>query len=104
MANIAKRYTNLPVIIWVHSDEPMQHNMPRIKFQNTKSDKIQSNMLVPLSIEDDPQILIKGVKLNISGKELQKIKDWVVKNKMLLLKYWNSEITAADFIFNMQKV
>lgn len=99
MANAPKSITKTPVIIWIQSNSELgtgQHNTPRLKFQNNKSDKLDKSSLIPLSIEDNPKILIKNYKLEISSKELMEICDWVSINKDLLLKHWNGEITSFE--------
>lgn len=87
-ANAPKAITGLPVIIWIQAKIDVQHQLPRIKFQNSYSNKVEPNNLIPLSISDDPQVLV-NTKLNINNDDLNKIKQWVKNNKTLLLQYWN---------------
>lgn len=97
MANAPKRVTGLPVYIWIEAKEPTQHNLPRIKFQNNYSDKISRPDLVPLIISDDPYIPIKNWnELKISSKDFERVRQWVIRNKQLLLDYWNDKITSYD--------
>lgn len=103
MANISKKTTKLPVNIWIQCEMTTQHNKPRIKFQNNYANKFETDDLVPLSIEDNPTILANNVKLNISSKDLQKVIDWVVKNKILLLKLWKLTISFDEFLVKMKK-
>lgn len=104
MANAPKKVTGLPVYIWIEAEEPTRHNLPRIKFQNNYSDKISKTDLVPLVICDDPYIPIKNWNgLKISSKDFERIRQWVVQNKSLLLQYWNYEITSFDVFMNNSK-
>jgi hypothetical protein len=67
MANISQSTTGLDVIIWVQTNNTQstgKHNLPRIKFQNNTATKIQINELIPISISDDPKILLKNNDLN----------------------------------------
>ena len=97
MANAPKSVTGLPVIVWIEAEEPMRHNTPRIKFQNSYSNKLSHKELVPLTIEDNPIVPIKNWNgLNISQKDFERIRKWVIRNKELLLKYWKYKITSYE--------
>lgn len=103
MANLSKKVTNLPVIVWVQCETTTNHKMPRIKFQNNYCDRSELNDLIPVSIESKPKILAKNVKLTISNQDLQKIFNWIVKNKTNLLKLWKMDIQFDEFVFNLKK-
>lgn len=93
-----KRYTKLPVNIWLSIKTEERHNKPRLKFQNNKSDTLSSiKDLIPISIEDNPEILI-DTKIDINNKGIQIIKNWIKINKVELLKFWNQEIDFEDLI------
>ena len=87
MANISQNTTGLDVIIWVQTNNtqsPGKHTLPQIKFQNNTSTKIQINELTPISISDNPEILLKNNDLNkikISQAQINEVKLWIVKNK-----------------------
>lgn len=80
MSNLLKSDTGLSVIVWFCGETEVEHNLPRIKFQNNYSNKIHKSELVPMSISDNPEILI-NIKLNIKQKDVDKIKEWVKLNK-----------------------
>lgn len=100
---IGKEQTGLSVIVWVLVKEPTIRSSPSIKFQNSTDDKIQPNNLVAISVEDEPRILDSNIRLLISAAELEEIKQWVIKNKKLLLQYWNLKITSICVIKNLRK-
>ena len=91
MANISQNTTGLDVIVWVqtiNTQSTGKHNLPRIKFQNNTSTKIQINELIPISISDNPKILLKNNDLNkikISQTQINEVKLWIVKNKEILI-------------------
>ena len=92
------RYTKLPVNIWLSIKTKGKHNKPRLKIQNNKLDTLSSiSDLIPVSIEDEPEILIDK-KIKISNSEIQYIKSWIKLNKENLLKFWNQEIDFEDLI------
>ena len=102
MATISQNTTGLDVIIWVQTNNTQstgKHNLPRIKFQNNTATKIQINELIPISISDDPKILLKNNDLNkikISQTQINGIKQWIMKNKEILIDYWEEKITTDE--------
>ena len=102
MANISQNTTGLDVIIWVQTKNTQstgKHNLPRIKFQNNTAAKIQINELIPISISDNPKILLKNNdldKIKISQTQINGIKQWIIKNKEILIDYWEEKITTDE--------
>ena len=109
MANISQNTTGLDVIIWVQTNNTQstgKHNLPRIKFQNNTSTKIQINELIPISISDNPKILLKNNDLNkikISQAQINVIKQWIIKNKEILIDYWEEKITTDELFQKLKK-
>ena len=109
MANISQSTTGLDVIIWVQTNNTQstgKHNLPRIKFQNNTATKIQINELIPISISDDPKILLKNNDLNkikISQTQINGIKQWIMKNKEILIDYWEEKITTDELFQKLKK-
>ena len=105
MATISQNTTGLDVIIWV-TQSTGKHNLPRIKFQNNTATKIQINELIPISISDDPKILLKNNDLNkikISQTQINGIKQWIMKNKEILIDYWEEKITTDELFQKLKK-
>ena len=109
MANISQNTTGLDVIIWVQTNNtqsPGKHNLPQIKFQNNTSTKIQINELTPISISDNPEILLKNNDLNkikISQAQINEVKQWIVKNQEILIDYWQEKITTDELFQKLKK-
>lgn len=110
MANISKEFTLLPVNIWVEEsgvERDVEHNEPHLKFQNSKSNKLDRTKLIPISISnEEPIILIKDFdmkKLELSGKEFKVLQNWIRYHYDLLIKYWNSEIDTTKLISNINR-
>lgn len=109
MANISQNTTGLDVIVWVQTNNTQstgKHNLPRIKFQNNTSTKIQINELIPISISDNPKILLKNNDLNkikISQAQINVIKQWIIKNKEILIDYWEEKITTDELFQKLKK-
>ncbi len=110
MSNIPQRITGLDSIIWIQTNDSQgtgNHNIPRIKFQNNSEMKIQKDELIPISISDEPEILLKSNdldKIKLSNKQIRAIKLWIIKNRDVLMKYWNDEITTYDAFELLRKV
>ena len=103
MANLSKRNTDLPVNIWIQEETTTNYNLPRIKFQNNYGNNFDIRAWVPVSIEDEPKILVKNTKLNISGKDLDKVFEWIKLNKQGLLDHWYHKISTFDFFQIMKR-
>ena len=109
MATISQNTTGLDVIIWVQTNNTQstgKHNLPRIKFQNNTATKIQINELIPISISDDPKILLKNNDLNkikINQTQINRIKQWIMKNKEILIDYWEEKITTDELFQKLKK-
>ena len=109
MASISQNTTGLDVIIWVQTNNtqsPGKHNLPQIKFQNNTSTKIQINELIPISISDNPEILLKNNDLNkikISQAQINEVKQWIVKNQEILIDYWQEKITTDELFQKLKK-
>ena len=109
MANISQSTTGLDVIVWVQTNNTQstgQHNLPRIKFQNNTATKVQTNELIPISISDNPKILLKNNDLNkikISQAQINGVKQWIVKNQEILIDYWKENITTDELFQKLKK-
>lgn len=103
MANLSQKHTELPVVIWVETGvtRGTKHNIPRLKFQNSTSQKISTKNLIPISISEEPEILIKNFdmkNLKISRKDFQMVKEWIIKHRETLIDYWNQNFDTVELI------
>lgn len=104
-ANLSKGGTGLPMVVWISANMNMQHNVPRLKFQNSYSDKMDASCLIPMSIEDNPKILLKNKsKVVFSSSEIEKLSKWIRKNKSVLLDYWNMNLAINECLPKLQKI
>ena len=109
MANISQNTTGLDVIIWVQTNNTQstgKHNLPRIKFQNNMETRVQINELIPISISDNPKILLNNNDLNkikISQAQINGLKQWIVQNKEILIDYWEENITTDELFQKLKK-
>ena len=101
MANVIKSRTGLNTMIWISTKEP-SHG-PRIKVQANRSDKIISHEMFIVTIEDMPEVI--GDIGKLKAKDINKIKEFVILNKEVLLDYWNEkELDIIKIIERLKKV
>ena len=106
ISNIRKKYTRLPVNIWlddIGAYRKNTHYKPRIKFQANKSDKVMG-IGIPMSISVKPEVLIDDPKTELNSYEIGQVKNFIVRNYDLLMKYWNQEIDILEFLQKVKKV
>lgn len=107
MSNLSKKRTGLDMIVWISScHRPLnKYEIPRLKFQDNVSDKIDKTDLIPISISDNPTILIKSKQIKTSTESIQKLASWIKKNKNVLLRHWNDPTyTSDEVIDDLQKL
>lgn len=103
MACLRKNKTGLPVNIYVDDSGAWKQSghANRIKFQKDKGDRPVTLDMIPMSIEDEPRILVSKPKMELSESDINAVKKFVVANKELLEKLGNTEIDIEDFIKDM---
>lgn len=94
MTNLRPKDTNLPVAIYI-SGRQGQHG-PRIKFMNGYG-SVKYSALAEMTVEENPKV-ISNEKIMLSSKEINEIKDWVIKNKSILLDLYNDKITEVQAV------
>jgi hypothetical protein len=105
MATLRKNRSGLPVNIYLNDTGSWAQSghWKRIKFQPDKSDRAITRNMVPMSIDDDPKILIKNPQLSLDSKEIEQVKNFVKNNKELLLQLCDQEIDIIEFFEKMIK-
>jgi hypothetical protein len=90
MTTLSAESTGLPgrIFVWVSPGEGIQHG-PRMKISNIRS-KFSNSDNFSMSISDHPTV-IEGKPKKFSSDELQALKDLILLNKDLLLRYWKSD-------------
>lgn len=95
MANLTDEDTGLTNIVIYVSDKSNSRHGPRIKVSGFYS-KIDKTNLFSVTIEDNPKVI--GNVGNIRSRDVESIKSFVVRNKDILLKYWNLDISIGTLI------
>lgn len=94
MANLGKRTTKLPCVVYVSSKKGVAHG-PRIKVNADYSERWCGNSFT-ITISDNPRVI--GNTFKIKQTDIEDITDWVKLNKTCLLEYWNEQIDIAELI------
>lgn len=101
MANIPKKYTGLPYDIWIDSmgsDRANKHSVPRIKLK-------VDNTLIPVTISDKPEVPSSVLKNgNVKIKEFSKIRDFIVRYKVVLLMHFYRELDDVQTITLLHRI
>jgi hypothetical protein len=103
MANLGPRLTGgLPKVlhIWHQGEDSRSQHGPRVKasFYAHRFDEKEN---VSISVSDDPQIVAPaGFNFgpNFTRKDFLEIREWILKRKEKLLKYWIDSSVTVDEI------
>jgi hypothetical protein len=101
MSNLRNKTTGLDMLLYVSERGYAKHG-PRIKVQRSLGSKITHDFF-SVSIDDDPRI-VAGDQGEISNKHLEKVFQFVIKNKEVLLGYWNSEIYTDELFDKIKSI
>ena len=86
-SSLRKKRTGLPVNIYVDDSgtwKKMRH-ANRIKIQCNKGDYPNTRGMIPMSIDDNPRILVDNPKMELSAADINAVKKFVIANKDLLI-------------------
>jgi hypothetical protein len=106
MATLYKKRSSLPANLYLDDEGSYlkSGHWKRIKFQPNTGDRPVTRDMVPMSIADNPQILVKNAKIALNTKQLGQIKAFVRANKDLLLLLADKKIDFDNFCERMVKV
>jgi hypothetical protein len=98
-SRLSKDMSGLPVEIVVDEMNCWEKMGPfrRIKFHRNKKDKIDFKKLYSMSIEENPHVLVKGAQIDLTDEELQQVKDYVSKNRNLLIRMAKGKFCLLDY-------
>ncbi|MCL2704733.1 MAG: hypothetical protein FWE72_00810 [Spirochaetaceae bacterium] len=86
--SLMKKWTNLPANVLIDDGGLWTNigNKQIILFQINNNYYRDFNKIIPMSIENEPQILVKNVKIDLSNFEIEQIKDFVKKCQKELIQ------------------
>jgi hypothetical protein len=105
MATLRKKRSGLPVNLYLDDSSSYKKSghWKRIKLQADKGDSPNTRNMIPMSIDDNPQLLTKA-KSSLSAKEIDEVKAFVKLNKELLDQLADGIIDIGEFLEKMKKV
>ena len=72
-------------------------NKKIILFQTNNDEDRDFNKIVPMSIENEPKILVKNEKINLKDPEVEQIKDFIRKSQIEIVQLANDKISKLEF-------
>lgn len=98
MANLPSEDTGLPMNIYISDNSGIKHG-PRIKVQTNHSPKFRKDLLVSVTIDQNPRAIGTG----LSAKDMTIITEFVRKNRTLLMQYWNKQTGIGNVMRSLIK-
>ena len=86
MTLLRKVDTKLPVNLWI--DETDRATPPKVLFQNNYADRFTSKKdLIPISIEERPNVIMQDYSLEISIEDFDKVTSFISNNRIAISRY-----------------
>lgn len=99
MANLLKRKTNLPIVVWISQGVGLPHG-PRVKANTGSGEKVTRDSFFSMTIEDNPKVVAGKPEKTLYAKELSK---WIVLNQQVLLDYWTDKLEDTEEVLQQLK-
>ncbi len=99
-----KNETHLPMTIWIEvkrSEDDRRTPMVRFADNTSGSFVYDDDDVIPISISEDPRILVTDFDLKISDSDLGKLRRWIIAHIDPLLRHWHGEIDTIGFYRKM---
>ena len=99
MANLDGRDAGLDVVVFCSPDYNSRHSC-RVKVSNKRGKMTPDDVFV---IDMTNFEIVAGVcKLN--SDDLESVKVWLYRNKDIIQKYWDNEISTREFVLGIKKI
>lgn len=102
MAILKPQRSGLPVAICFDGNgknRAMKHNSPRVKIQPRKDNNFSTLDMIPIIVDDNPQI--RG-KHELSSKDVKNILQFIKRNKDVIIRHYNGEYDDTDLLTKLQ--
>ena len=106
MSCISKNMTGLSVDLYIDEMNCWKKIGPyeRIKLQGDTSKFFNHKKIFSISLDKNPRILVKDAQIDLTDKELQRVKDFIVKNIKFLLNIVKGKVTVLDLAEKLKKL
>jgi hypothetical protein len=97
--SLMKKWTYFPANILIDDGGLWTNigNKKIILFQVNNSEYRDFDKIIPMSIENEPQILIKNEKIDLSNYEIEQIRNFVIKCQEELIQLADDKINKLKF-------
>lgn len=102
MASYDFRDTGLPMNTIILSKDGEKHG-PRVKFQQDYGKRLNSNNTTSVTISEYLEVP-RSQKWQLSSKDFALAREFILKNKDVLLQYWSGEILTRELEARLVKV
>lgn len=102
MAILKPQRSGLPVAMWFDGNgknRAMKHNSPRVKIQPRKDNNFSTLDMIPIIVDDNPQI--RG-KHELSSKDVKTILQFIQRNKDVIIRHYNGEYDDTDLLTKLK--
>jgi hypothetical protein len=99
MANLFPADTGLPMVIWASERGHARHDV-RIKVNQSHGTRMLPGDLATVAVRPAPR-LVAG---QLSGADLQLVRQWIALNEATLVDYWEYRISTPEFVCRLQKL
>ena len=99
MANLYPRTTGLPMTVWVSPRGHARHDA-RVKVSRSGGERMVVDDTAVVAIRPEPSVL-EG---DLGSADLAAVARWIVRNRDVLLAYWDGTVDTAELIQRLQRV
>jgi hypothetical protein len=99
MANLYPADTGLPMVVWVSERGHARHDV-RIKVSESHGTRMLPGRLATVAVRAQPR-LVAG---NLSPADLDLVSQWIVRNEVALVDYWDYHISTVELVRRLQRL
>jgi hypothetical protein len=106
MSNLLKRYTGLPVNLWIDDGGTYMNSghAERLKFQNNTKDNITPNDLIPISVHDDFNVYASEKEIKVKKWVIDYVRKWISYNRDDLIDVMNGKKPFKTFTNTLVRI
>jgi len=97
MANLFPKHTGLPFVVWISYRGGARHDV-RVKV--SRNAKALPGEMASVAIRPHVEI----VEGEMSGRDFLLLREWIEKNRAVLVSYWEGDIDTQDALEGLTKV
>jgi len=103
MSMLRKNESGLPMDVWLDEGATYQSHAPRLKFKASK-EQHNSREYSSIILSPEPELVNLPTRTDLSGKELELLRSFVLLNLDSLIELANGKITHDEFLAVMNRL